>query len=451
MGLTILHHGGWNHLPRSQQRDPVGQGAAIGGPDNVFKAFGGDRILFVGQLQQFRFMNGDVVPGQLLGDVASFQPGDQMDAGSADHGSHLFDGDVAVAAQIRHIAAIMFIGKNQSDAQIMFLKGSKDPVSAFPVFRRRDPAAFVYCRSGFQNGEHQIEIRPQAFGVKFHIQKLMDNISGVDKGLNVGDGARTHGGTDQRFTMADADGLPAQQGSAFEHLDGAADHPGLGGVHGHGFELDCHDGGDIDDQFRLREERNDFKFVERNWPPHRGVFHGAGQRRVKPPLGHRLMDIHVIVIIGVAVGEDRVRPEFPDLGDDRPAGTVINFNAPILLLQIDIFGDAQNPADLGGFAGADGTDFRFFRRGGVAFVAGGKMHQPDLCSGVGEFTDGAAHADDFIVGMGAEDQNFHDSDSLDSNRFRFSAGSGCYDTSSSSRAVLPPVSGGFHGRRIRSG
>ncbi len=149
-----------------------GADAAVGGFDDCFKAFGGDRILFIGKLQDFGLVNGNVEARKLFGNVTTLQPGNEVDAGFADHGGDLFDGDVAVAAEVRHIAAIVFIGENQPDVQLIFPHRLKQSGRALVIFRGRDAAEFVHRGRGFQDRQHPFEIFPDQDSVKIGVHNF---------------------------------------------------------------------------------------------------------------------------------------------------------------------------------------------------------------------------------------------------------------------------------------
>ena len=52
--------------------------------------------------------------GELFGHVAAFQTGDNVNAGCAEDAGDLLDRDVGVAAQVRHVAAIVLVGENEA-------------------------------------------------------------------------------------------------------------------------------------------------------------------------------------------------------------------------------------------------------------------------------------------------------------------------------------------------
>ena len=91
--------------------------------DYVFQALGADGIFLVGQLQKFDFV--DLRAGafcQLLRDITSFQARNHVKSVWADHARDLLDRNVRVAAEIRHVAGIMLVGKNESHRVAMFLQ-----------------------------------------------------------------------------------------------------------------------------------------------------------------------------------------------------------------------------------------------------------------------------------------------------------------------------------------
>ena len=98
-----------DHLSRREQRDAV-HPLTRGCLDHLLEALGLDRVLLIRELQQLYLVNGRArARRELLGDVAAFQPGDDVEALRANHSGDLLDRDIGVSTQVRHVAVVMLI------------------------------------------------------------------------------------------------------------------------------------------------------------------------------------------------------------------------------------------------------------------------------------------------------------------------------------------------------
>ena len=61
--------------------------------------------------------------GELFGNIAAFQSCDHVKPVRGDNSCHLFDGYVGIAAQVRNVAGVVLVGKNQAHHVSMFLQG----------------------------------------------------------------------------------------------------------------------------------------------------------------------------------------------------------------------------------------------------------------------------------------------------------------------------------------
>jgi hypothetical protein len=75
---------------------------------------------------------------ELFGYVATFKPGDDVETAFPDNASDLFDSDIGISPQVRHIAIIMFIGKNKANVQPDLVEGMPGDSLAAGKFHRGD-------------------------------------------------------------------------------------------------------------------------------------------------------------------------------------------------------------------------------------------------------------------------------------------------------------------------
>src|SRR5262249_22264932 len=116
--LQVTDHAVGHDLARRQEANAIYRVPAGRASNYLLQALRVNGVLLVGQLEELDLVDGCVRPGrQLLGDVAAFQPGDDVEAGPADDARHLLDGDVGVPAQVGDVAVVVLVGEDEADLQ----------------------------------------------------------------------------------------------------------------------------------------------------------------------------------------------------------------------------------------------------------------------------------------------------------------------------------------------
>ena len=64
--------------------------------------------------------------GELFGDIATFQSGDDMKAARPHHPGNLLHSDIGVAAQVGNVPAVVLVGEDQAAFQPFGLQGRID-------------------------------------------------------------------------------------------------------------------------------------------------------------------------------------------------------------------------------------------------------------------------------------------------------------------------------------
>jgi len=116
---------------------------------------------------------------------------------------------------------------------------------------------------------------------------------------------------------------------------------------------------------------------------------------------------HVIVVVGSCVCKNDARAEAADIFDDGMVGLVVDLQVPIQKAQVYVLPHAENVANAFRFLVAALHDVRFLLGNRVAFRTRRENHEADMRPVVGQFAEGAPHADDLVIGMRTEDQNLH--------------------------------------------
>jgi hypothetical protein len=73
--------------------------------------------------------------GQLFGHVSALKASSNVEAVLSHYASYLFDGEIGIATQLRNIAAIVFVGENESDSMSRLLESFVQP--AYPPSKLR--------------------------------------------------------------------------------------------------------------------------------------------------------------------------------------------------------------------------------------------------------------------------------------------------------------------------